>query len=683
MARRSRILLSFVAAAWLLMQPIAARAATIQVNDLSDPGTVGDGVLTLREALRVAAGPVPGLSGAELAQISGGTAGAGSADLIRFVVAGTVALASDGTAEALPPLSGGNDTLDGEGQVTLSGLGLDPGLILWGLRVTASNTAVQGLTFEDVPGSVLHVQPAVGATIVGTRILNNQFSRPGVDAIRVVAAALPTVGATVVGGTIDDTVISGNVIEVATTGNLVRGYTVGAMNLMAAYGAANGSITGARLTNTVIAENTIRDVFQGIFARAAVGAAALTDNALEHLTVQDNLIERVNDQTLYVGSATVQAGGSSSGNAVRHLVITRNTVRERILDPMAPYLGGGPFVSGGFLDGCAVGNGTSTSTDDVTEFVEITDNTISDRAPYGIYLQGAQSCGGGGGTLTGSVVRSVLISGNTIEDCDTGISLTGGSSFLTQGPVANEDNAIESVTISSNTLTGNGIVGLELIGGVSNDGAASQNRIGTVDVSGNTFSANQTAMAITGGVTIGDGDVARGNVIGGVTITANQISDSVATGVIVQGSTLAPGGDTANNEIRNLTIQDNVMDRNGGAAIQLLGASAAAGLATTGNRIEKPAIVRNQIRDTVAAAGGAEGVGIRLIGVSGGAIADGLLESNTIERVAAVGISLVDTTGHTIARNKVSGFGRKAFVGNKKANKLIKNKFPRARKRKR
>ena len=683
MDRRSRILLPFIAAAWLLTQPISVGAALIQVNDLSDPGTVGDGVLTLREALRAAAGPVVGLSPAELGQISGGSAGAGSTDIIRFAVAGTIALTGDGTAEALPPLSGGGDTLDGEGQVILSGLGLDPGLILWGLRVTASNSAVQGLAFEDVPGSVLHVQPAVGGTIVGTRIVDNRVTRPGVDAIRIVAAALPTVGATVVGGTIDDTLISGNVIEVATTGNLVRGYTAGAMNLMAAYGAANGSITGARLTNTLIAENTIRDVFQGVFARAAVGAAALTDNALEHLTVQDNLFERVNDQTLYVGSATVQAGGSSSGNAVRDLLITRNTFRERILDPMAPYLGGGPFVSGGFLDGCAVGNGTSTSTGDVTEDVEITGNTISDRAPYGIYVQGAQSCGGGGGTLTASAVRSVLIAGNTIEDCDTGISLTGGSSFLTQGPVTNEDNAIESVTISSNTLTGNGIVGLELIGGVSNDGAASQNRIATVGVSSNTFSANQTAMAITGGVTIGDGDVARGNVISGVSIVANQVSDSVATGVIVQGSTLAPGGDTANNEIRTLSIADNTMDRNGGVGIQLLGASAAAGLATSGNRIEKPSIQRNLIRDTVAAAGGAEGIGIRLVGISGGAIANGLLESNTIDRVAAVGISLVDTTGHTIARNKVSGFGRKAFVGNKKANTLIKNKFPRSRKRKR
>jgi hypothetical protein len=682
MDRRSRILLPFVAAAWLLMQPIAAGAVTIQVNDLSDPGTVGDGVLTLREALRVAAGPVPGLSPAELGQISGGTAGAGSADVIRFAVAGTVALAGDGSAEALPPLSGGGDTLDGEGEVVLSGLGLPQGT-LWGLRMTASASTVTGLAFEDVPGTVLHVQPPAGGTIAGTTISDNRISRPGVDAIRILAAALPTAGATVVGGLVDGTTVSGNTIEVATPGNLVNGYAPGALNLMAAYAAADGSLTGARVTNTLIQGNTIRDVFQGVFARAAVGAGALTDNAIEGLTVRDNVFERINDQTLYVGAATVQAGGTSSGNAVRQLVITNNTFRERILDPAATYLGGGPFVSGGFLDGCAVQDGTSTATGDVTELVEISNNTISDRAPYGIYVQGAQSCGGGGGTLTQSAVRHVVISGNTIEDSGTGISLTGGSSFLTQGPVTNEDNAIEDVTIATNTVTGNDIVGLELIGGVSNDGAASQNRIATVDVAENVFSGNRTAIAVTGGATIGDGDVARGNVISDLTIRTNQIVDSVMTAVLVQGSTLAPGADTADNEVRGLEIADNTFDRNGGAGIQLLGASAAAGLVTTGNLIDRPSILRNVIRDTVAApAGGTDGIGVRLMNVSGGVIAAGLLEANIVERVAAVGIALVDTTGHTVARNKVKGFGRKSFVGSKKANKLIKNRFPRRRAKK-
>jgi len=281
-------------------------------------------------------------------------------------------------------------------------------------------------------------------------------------------------------------------------------------------------------------------------------------------------------------------------------------------------------------------------------------------------------------------VRNVVITGNTIDDCGTGISLTGGSSFLTQGAVVNEDNAIEDVSIAGNAVTGNGIVGLELLGGVSNRGAASRNRIARVDVAGNVLAGNDSAVAVTAGVTIGAGDAARGNVIRDVTLRTNQISDSAVTGVLVQGSTLAPGGDTAGNEVRGLEIADNALDRNGGVGIQLLGASAPEGLAVTGNRIEHPQILRNVIRDTVAAPpGGAEGIGIRLLGRSGGVIASGLLDSNIVERVAAVGIALVDTTGHTVARNRVTGFGRKAFVGSKKLNKLIKNRFPRARKRNR
>lgn len=660
----------------LFAAPPPSPAAVLEVNDLDDPGTVGDGGLTLREALRLAAGSIEGLSPAELGQVSGGTPGAGSPDVIRFALAGTITLAGDGTAEALPPLSEG-DEIDGEGQVVISGIALDRATILWGLRITTSGCTVRGLAFEDMPGTVLHVQPPPGGTVAGTRIVGNRVTRPGVDAIRITAATLPVAGASVSGGRVEDTVISDNLVESGTPGNLVSGFPAGAMNIMAAYGAAGGSLSGARVVDTVIARNTIRDVFQGVFARAAVGAAAMTDNAIEGLRVEDNLFERVNDQTLYVGAATVQAGGASEGNAVRTLIITRNVLRGRLLDPAAPYLGGGPFVSGGFLDGCAADAGTSSSVGDVTESVEISDNTITDRAPYGIYVQGAQSCGGGGGTLTGSMVRNVLITRNTIEDCDTGISFSGGSSFLTKGPVANEHNAIEDAAVVDNVIAGNALVGVELIGGVSNGGEASRNHIARVDIADNTLAANHVAVAATAGVTIGAGDVARSNVLRDVTLRANQIADSVVTGVLVQGSTVVGNADTEGNEVLAFEIADNALDRNGGVGLQILGASVRDGMTAGGNVIGSPRILRNVIRDTsVAPDDGAQGFGIRLLAPSGTTIQSAVIEGNAIERVASVGIALVGTRGHVVRRNTVSGFGKKALTG-KRGNKVVKNRFRR------
>lgn len=667
-------------------RPVGAAAAVLTVNDTTDPGTVGDGALSLSEAIRLATGDLASgaLSGAEQAQIAGGTPGAASADTIAFSAGLTAMLHGSGTAEVLPPLSSGNDTIDGGDTTVLDGVTVDPAPILWGLRVTSSGNVVRGLTFRDVPGSALMIQAPAGMSVSGNQVLGNRFTRSGIDAIRVVAASLPSAGATVTGGTVDATVIQGNTIETGTSGNLVRGFGAGAMNLMSAYAATTGSVTGATISNTTIRDNIIRDVFEGVFARAAVGFGTFSGNALTGLTVRGNTFERVNDQTLYVSPATISGSGSGTDDTVTNLLITGNIFRTRVLDPSAPYLGGGPFVSGGFLDNCAVKTGTPSSVRDRMTGVEISDNTITDRAPYGLYVQAAQSCGGAGGNLIESGLRDVTITGNTIDGCDTGVSLAGGASFRTGRQLSNARNELANVTIANNTITGNAIVGVELIGGVSGGagadrgGNASNNAITTVTIRDNTLADNETGVAVTGGVLAGGSDTVRGNTIGGLAVTGNQITGSTLTGILLNGVTATGGSTAMNNTIDASEIVGNTVQATRGVGIAVQSGSIAAGAAAQGNTISRPHIAQNQVLDTTAHPGGSPpGFGISLQGLAGNPITAARIEGNTIVRVANVGIRLYQTAGHTVRCNQVSEFGRKPFRGNKRQNKVTGNSFGR------
>jgi hypothetical protein len=684
--RRRLLVLAALAA---LGSPGSLPAATLTVNDLADPGTVGDAGLSLREAIRVATGDIgcsapggtltcDGLSAAERSQIAGGVPGAAAADTVAFAVSGTVALAPNpGNAGALPGLTTGNDTIDGDGRIVLDGAALDLAT-QGGIHISSSGNTVRGLTFRDVPGVVLDLTPPAGGTIAGTRIVGNRITRPGVAGIRLLASVVDGPNVTRTGGLIDDTLIQGNTIEAGTPDNKVRGTPTAAVDVLAAYAPFPGAASGARITNLTLVGNVFQDLFQGVFARAAAGRANLADNELVGLTVRDNLFQRVNDQTLYVGASNIQGTGHGTNNVTRDVVIAGNTFRTRNFDPAAPYLGGGPFVSGGFLDGCATSDGTPTSVGDRTTGVEISNNTIQDRAPYGIYLQAAQSCGGGGGSLTGSVLENVTVTGNTVEGSGTGVSLAGGSSFQTTGPLTNADNLVRAVTVSGNTVSGNDVVGIELIGGVSNGGGADRNVLDGIQLADNVLSANRFAIAVNGGVTVGSGNAARDNRIQGLRIAGNTVQASGGYGILLQGAGVSAGSTGTGNAVEGPEISGNTFTGTKGVGVFLTPVTRVGNGRAEQNRVTGAVVASNTIRDTMSGPGGNPGaVGILLIGRGANTLGGATLDANVIERVGKTGIMLVDTVGHTISNNRVVSTGKKPFIGKKRKNTVVNNVFQR------
>jgi hypothetical protein len=678
----------------LLLVTRAAGGAVLTVNDAADPGILGDGSLSLSEAVRLATGDLPcpgstascaGLSAGERAQVAGDTPGPAVADTIRFGVP-RVALAGNGTAEALPPLDAGGDTIDGEGATVVDGAALNAA-VLWGIRITSTGNTIRGVAFDDVPGTVVHVTPPAGGTLRDTRITGNRFTRAGIDAIRLVAAALPAVDATVVGGLLDGTAIESNTIEVATPGNLVRGFRSGAINVIAGYAPARGTVSGARISGTLIAGNTIRDVFQGVFARAAAGSGTLTGNLVDGLTVRDNVFERVNDQTLYVGASNIGGGGAGSDNAVRDVAIVRNVFRTRVYDPAAPFLGGGPFVSGGFLDGCADETSTPTSLRDRIENVLISDNDVVDRGPYGLMLQGAQSCGGAGGSLHESALVGVRVTANRIAGSDTGISMAGASSFRTGGPLSNAGNALRAVEIDHNVLTGNAIVGVEVIGAVSGGagqhrgGDASGNAVVDLRVHDNAITDNGSGVAVTGAVIAGTVNAVRENVVSGLVLASNTITGTARMGVMMQGAAVSDGGTATKNRVEAPAILDNGFHDIRGVAVILLPATPAPGARATANGVYAPLLARNTM-DAVAPGqpGDPKGVGILIVAKPGNEVATATLEANTIVS-SSTGIWLAKSNGHVVRANEVTAAVKKIFRGNRRRNTVVDNTFVRAPRR--
>ncbi|RIL12738.1 hypothetical protein DCC79_00485 [bacterium] len=175
--------------------PSLETGAAIVVNSAADPGNVGDGRLTLREAIRLAVGDLPpaALSAAERAQVTG-TPGANVADAIRFDAAvfpagnpatifiqppaASPSAGATPTQDALqvrhvsrpsmPPLSTGGDTIDGVGRgvVLAAGIGGD---VFDGLVITSDENTVKGVTMHSFNAALVVTGKARSNTIGGRR----------------------------------------------------------------------------------------------------------------------------------------------------------------------------------------------------------------------------------------------------------------------------------------------------------------------------------------------------------------------------------------------------------------------------------------------------------------------------------------------------------------------------------
>lgn len=330
--------------------PVGAETV-LTVDSADDPGAVGDSRLTFREALRLATGDLAPalLSAAERSQLSG-PVGPGVRDVIRFdplvfppegrtTIYVQSPAPSRGTADkwvsavtvcrpvfwgppqpGLPPLSAGNDTIDGRGAgVTLSGeFGAD---LFDGLVINSDGNTVRGLGFTNFNAALLLYGNArfntLGGTLEGAGLVVGQsiagvvFHGAGVEGNRLLGS--------VIGADAEGETAAGN----ATHGVLVAG---GAHdNQIGAPGAGNLIADSAGDGVAVVGGGTRRNRVQA----NRVGTNAGGNRAIANTTgvgvgcgAADNL----------VGGAGPGEGNLISGNSAEGLwVLSPDTQGTRIL----------------------------------------------------------------------------------------------------------------------------------------------------------------------------------------------------------------------------------------------------------------------------------------------------------------------------------------------------------------
>jgi len=198
----------------------ATSSTTMTVNSRADPGSVGDMMLTLREALRLANGTLSwsALEPAEQAQVTCSappcTPGAASTDTIRFdpMVFPVDAPAWITLTTALPPLSGGGDMLDASGAgVILDGLLAGPDVSGLVISSGSNGNTIRGLQIVRFSGYGILVRGntnRIEGNLVGLTWANVPEYGNIEAGIRIEAGAQGNV----VGGTSAETrnVISGN-----------------------------------------------------------------------------------------------------------------------------------------------------------------------------------------------------------------------------------------------------------------------------------------------------------------------------------------------------------------------------------------------------------------------------------------------------------------------------------------
>ncbi|MBM4244955.1 MAG: hypothetical protein FJ148_14260 [Deltaproteobacteria bacterium] len=199
----------FAAACLVLVQLACGdRGATdsvLIVDDPDDLGAVGDGRLSLGEAIELASGTLSleALDRTERAAISG-TPGARSADSIRFAPGLRVAVhrRAERVVSVLPPLIGAGDEIDGSG-ATIDGslLGSEPQEssteTLWITDVelatrsiapllvsAATGVRVHHLTVERFPGATIVFTAPPGGAASGIRVFANTVDGLGRAASR-------------------------------------------------------------------------------------------------------------------------------------------------------------------------------------------------------------------------------------------------------------------------------------------------------------------------------------------------------------------------------------------------------------------------------------------------------------------------------------------------------------------
>jgi hypothetical protein len=547
----------------------------LTVNDEDFLGDVGDGRLSLSEAIELASGelPVSRLSPDERAQIDGDP-GAAEADQIRFVpgLRVNVRRHEEAIGSILPPLTGDGDSIDGGGVVIdgsamrgepqpspvqivrISDTVYETTSAAALLVVSASDVSVSGLTVVDLPAGAIVVSGAPDRSVARIRITGNLIQGSGRDGFS--GGITLTAGFDAEGQTLSDVEVSGNRI-LDTSGGVV---------LFA--GAASGSGRVARSNraeNIAIRANRIERPLTGIIAYAAQASldAEATDNLLEDVVIADNEVAENLDVGILTSTTQPLESGATARNAVRHVVLSGNTI--------ASPADSGRLSTGLFLSGGQVFAGGTSSADRYEDLTA--ERNVVDGQATGILLLGgdAERCGPGCATR-GSSMAGVRLHDDVVRNAANGIVLVGGAGIEAAASV--EDNTLADVVVEHETISARD-AGIVMDGSLASSlghdapclacgltfpgyhlpGNETGNRVTDLTLRQNTIEATD-AVVITGGTMSATEDSIADASTRRVTLENNQIHASRST-ILVLGGVVTVAGSVRESTVETIRCSGN------------------------------------------------------------------------------------------------------------------------------
>lgn len=442
----------------------ACSGASLTVDDPDFRGELGDGALSLSEALSLATGAlVPeSLSPEERAHLAG-TPGAGRADRIRLRPGLVVRLrrVAGPVDSILLPLVDPGDSLNGEGAV-IDGraLGDTPqestseslavvegrfGPISMAplLVVAASDVELSHLTIVDVPAQAVVVAGSPGG-VANVLVHDTAITGPGLD--------VPSSGIVVVaGGSASDSTLT----DVWLRGNHLS-------DLAQAVGLTAGGATGAagaadrdRLARIHVAGNVVERASEGISlcgSAATLGAAA-RENAAEDVEIVRNELRGVLDVSMLVAASCV-VEGMSAGGRLERVLVERNSIS------VPPGLGrqnAALFVAGAQPVLSEAASSTGERVADLTVRANTVDGTFFGFEVVAGYAERCSDC-----LASGSAIEGVRFEGNSWRNVTIGAQIAAAASVESAGEVSG--NALRGVVLSGETFAAS-LVGLEILGG--------------------------------------------------------------------------------------------------------------------------------------------------------------------------------------------------------------------------
>jgi len=416
----------------------------------------------------------------------------------------TIPVGSTDPQEFFPmTLSSGGLEIDGDidgdtmPDVTLSGTGREYGT---SIDIRSSNVTLNGLVLHDFAGTAITFacqdQDCFPRTISNIRITNCRIE--------------------------------------STRGS---GIEIGVWGMMSYANAA--FLSNITFENITIANNTIRVRNAGIGVRPSVGGASA--NRALHVTITNNRITA--DNGIDVGAADESSNLYSDHSLIEDLVIDSNVIEDS--------------KTGLDVYGANLGNQHAT-----VRRVRIANNRIVRSVYTGMYLISAGNPLGPRATAF-NTIEDLVVEGNEIDGGGFGILLSSGDLPTTQsntGPI--EDNAMRGVLVSGNVFRNYRRVALSITGGAANPGAGlnvtARNTLHTATVTGNQFdgTSNTTAIEIAGGDSTG-GASATDNAIGAVVISENTFRGNGHALSILGGR----GTGARRNEV-SATLKHNTFDGN-------------------------------------------------------------------------------------------------------------------------